>query len=292
MNALKTVLVVFVVVVIIGYLILGHDETMFNARGWQAQTQDLVRDAGPAEVNLEKLWAEIREAEEKIYELEAAARIAAGDTSAMSRQASELEAEVSNLREQVEIGKRLLQERRDEYVVAGRAMSPSEFIEVLNYKADEYARRSAQHENLRSGAEERALMAKRLARESTNLEAMIESERMELMRLKHEYQMARVGRDMANIVGDFNLDSDIFADGPYASLKRNLQEVTHRLQAEADYKMRKQGLSVAQEIDFRDPADPEDIASLIRDIDRKMGVTTAEPRRPIVLEPAAVAITE
>jgi len=292
MKTLKTIIIVFAIVVILGYLILGNDEFWFNARGWQAETQNVLREAGPANVQLEKMEAEIRAAERNIYDLSAAARMAAGDSEAMSRQASELEVEVSNLHEQVEIGKRLLREGRSEYVVQGRALSPSEFVQVVNYKADEYARLAAQLESTRDNAEAQKSMAETLAQQSRNLDAMIQAERMELVQLKRDYPMARVGRDMANIVSDINLDSDVFADGPYSRIKRSLREEAYRLQAEAEHKMRRQGISMADQVDLRDPADPEYLDSALREIDRKMGIAETAPARREILDPATVAITE
>lgn len=257
------------------FLILGPKEFSFNALGWQAETRNVVRGVGSSGVQFEKLSAEIREAEQQIYELEAAGRMAAGDANAMSRQAEELEAEVARLREQVEIGKQLLREGRDEYVVGGRTLSARELVELVNYKADEFSRRARQLDDVKANAEAHQEMSTQLAQESRNLEGMIEAERMALVELKREYQLARIGHDMATIVSEVNLADDAFASGPYAQTKRGLQEEVYRMQSQADRQLRQSDISLSNDIDLRDPSNPEDLDSILEDIDRKVGEASA-----------------
>lgn len=289
MNSLKTILIVVAIVVILGYLILGHDEFRFNALGMQSQAQNLVREQGKAGPKL-KAW--LRDQQERVYDLIAESKVAAGKAEAYRRSADEFNGKMSYLDQQVSAGKQLLSEERDAYQVGGRRLTRQEMVAHLMQVADEYSRTSEEFESAYQRSQKLAQTSEVLARQAEKLEYELRREMASIEDLETEALVADLQAEVAETVSQVDDVVSGFSSGPYARAKEQLVKQTNRNKAKAEHFKREAGIGDVYEIDFRDPSDPKDLASIFRQIDRRKGDLTATTTSDETLNPATVAITE
>lgn len=289
MKAVSTVILTLLVGILLLYLIVGHDEFRFSTLGWQSQAQDLVREQGQVSPKL-KAW--LRKQQEGVYDLLAESKATSGKAEAYRRRAGELSGRMSYLDQQLSAGKQLLSEQRKEYQISGRRLTRQEMVAHLMQVADEYSRTSEEFESANQRSQKLAQTSQVLARQAEKLEYELRREMVSVEDFETESLVADLQSKVSETVSQVDDVVSGFSSGPYARAKEEWVRQINRNKAKAEYLNGEVGIGDVYEIDFRDPSDPKDLASIFRQIDRRKGDSTATTTSDETLNPATVAITE